>query len=131
MMTGSTNHETESPTERCPKCAECKICKQLKEKNGTFSQAEQEYIKNCVKFNEKEGRFYAKLPWKINPSLLQGNRSIAVKSHVQAKKKAYKNPDYPDMAKTAIKEMVQRGTLIQVSKLPLGNGKDDGLQDSI
>ena len=112
MMTGSTNHEIEQATERCPKCAECRICKQLKEKNGTSLQAEQEYIKNCVKFNEKEGKFYAKLPWKINPSLLQGNKGIAVKSHVQAKKKAYRNPEYPAMARAAIKDMVHRGTLI-------------------
>ena len=34
------------------------------------------------------------------------------------------------MARKAIKDMVQRGTLIQVSKVPLGNGKDDGLQDA-
>ena len=115
MMTGSTNREIEQATERCPKCVKCRICKQLKDKNGTSLQAEQEYIKNCVTFNEKEGKFYAKLPWKIDPSLLQGNKSIAVKSHVQAKKKAYRSLEYPAMARAAIKDMVQRGTLIQVS----------------
>ena len=30
---------------------------------------------------------------------------IAVKSHVQAKKKAYKSPEYPPMARAAIKDM--------------------------
>lgn len=107
------------------------ICKQLKDKNGTSLQAEQQYIRNCVTFNEQEGKFYAKLPWKINPSLLQGNKTIAEKSHAQAKQKAYKTPEYPAMAREAIKDMVQRGTLIQVSKLPLGNGIDDGLQRAI
>ena len=131
MVTGSTNGEMEQATERCPKCAECKICKQLKDKNGTSLQAEQQYIKNCVKFNEQEGKFYAKLPWKIDPSLLQGNKSIAEKSHAQAKQKAYKTPEYPAMAREAIKDMVQRGTVIQVSKLPLGNGINDGLQRDI
>ena len=125
MVTGSTNGEIEQTTERCPKCAECKICKQLKDKKGSSAQAEQQYIKNCVTFNQKEGKFYAKLSWKIDPSLLQGNRKIAEKSHVQAKQKAYKNPECPSMAKESIKDMVQRGTLLQVSKLPLGNGVDD------
>ena len=101
MMTMGTGQELEQTTERCPKCAECKICKQLKDKNGTSLQAEQQYIKNCVKFNEQEGKFYAKLPWKIDPSLLQGNKSIAEKSHAQAKQKAYKTPEYPVMAKEA------------------------------
>ena len=67
MVTGSTNGEMEQATERCPKCAECKICKQLKDKKGTSLQAEQQYIKNCVTFNKKEGKFYARLPWKIDP----------------------------------------------------------------
>ena len=131
MVTGSTSGEIEQATERCPKCAECKICKQLKDKKGSSAQAEQQYIKNCVKFNQKEGKFYAKLPWKIDPSLLQGNRKIAEKSHVQARQKAYKNPEYPPMAKESIKDMVQRGTVLQVSKLPLGNGVDDGLQRAL
>ena len=87
MVTGSTSGEIEQATERCPRCAECKMCKQLKDKKGTSAQAEQQYIKNCVTFNQREGKFYAKLPWKIDPSLLQGNRKIAEKSHVQAKQK--------------------------------------------
>ena len=35
MVTGSTNGEMEQATERCPKCAECKICMQIKDKKGT------------------------------------------------------------------------------------------------
>ena len=107
------------------------MCRQLKDKNSTFLEAEQNYIQNCVQFKEKEGRFYAKLPWKISPSLLQGNQTIATKLHVQAKRKAHKNPDYPPIEREAFKQMLVRGTVIQLSKLPLGNGKSDGLQDHL
>ena len=131
MVTSNTNSDKNWTTERCAKCNECKVCKSTTDTKSTTQQAEQDFIRSCVHFENSEGRFYAKLPWKISPTLLQGNRKIAVKSHNQAKIKAHKQKENPDLAKEAFQQMIQRGTCIQVSKLPLGNGESDGLQDHL
>ena len=103
----------------------------MKDNKNTFQASEQDYIRSCVKFNKKEKRFYAKLPWKLDPKLLQGNYSVALKSHIQAKRKAYKNPENPPLPKEAFTQMLERGTCTSVSKLSLGNGTSDGLQDHL
>ena len=103
----------------------------MKDNRNTFQEAEQDHIRSCVQFNKKEKRFYAKLPWKLDPSILQGNYSVAVKSHIQAKRKAFKIPDNPPLAREAFGQMLDRGNVTPVSKLPLGNGTSDGLQDHL
>ena len=131
MIAGNSNSDNTFSNERCPKCNDCKVCRQTKDTKNKFKEAEQDYIRKCVVFDKEEKRFYAHLPWKLDPSLLQGNYSIALKSHDQAKRKAYKSPGYPALAKEAFGQMIDRGTVASVSKLPLGNGTSDGLQDHL
>ena len=129
IVTG--NDQDIFPKERCAKCNECKVCKQTRDSKDVFKQSEQDFIEKCVIFNEEEKRFYAHLPWKIDPSLLQGNYSIAKKSHEQEKRKAHKTKGHPELARDSFHQMLSRGTVAAVSRLPLGNGVDDGLQDHL
>ena len=127
----TANDQDIFPKERCAKCNECKVCKQTRDSKDVFKQSEQEFIERCVIFNEEEKRFYAHLPWKVDPSLLQGNYSIARKSHEQEKRKAHKTKGHPELARDSFHQMLSRGTVAAVSRLPLGNGVDDGLQDHL
>ena len=100
------------------------------QKHPAFQKTEDDQIKNCISFNEKESRFYSKIPWSQNPKIIQSNMSIATKSHIALLKKASKDPESIALARESFQSMQDNGFLIKTSKLPFGSG-NDGLQTDI
>ena len=120
-------YNTESLGVSCvPGCGSCKCgnCHPGGKNMTLQEERELSMIEEGLSFNSETGRWCAKYPWKIDPSLLPNNRYIAVATLKSTEKRLLRNPLHAETYRRQMNDLLERkvARLVSEDELKAYNG---------
>ena len=93
-----------------PGCGSCKCgnCHPGGKNMTLQEERELSMIEEGLSFNSETGRWWAKYPWKIDPSLLPNNRYIAVATLKSTEKRLLRNPLHAETYRRQMNDLLER-----------------------